>query len=133
MNCRRTIGCLVLIGLSLLAGCSGMPSPSAVAWTAQPEFRDVDNPLFKATIVPQKGTAPYYTSFLLTVANKSDADLVVDWNACRYLFNERPEGALVFEGIDPEKVKTKTVPAETIAPGTRFSRVIMPLRLMFLA
>lgn len=127
MNGRRTIGFLVLIGLSLV-GCSGMGAPSTAAWTAQPESRDADNPLFKAMIVPQKGAGPYYTSFLLTVANKSDATLMVDWNASRYLFNGRPEGALVFEGIDPERVKTATVPAEIIAPGALFSRVVMPLR-----
>jgi hypothetical protein len=55
---------------------------------------------------------------------------MVDWNASRYLFNGSPEGVLVFEGIDPERVKTATVPMETIAPGALFSRVIMPLRLI---
>jgi hypothetical protein len=129
MNVQRAIGFWVLIGLSL-AGCSGTGPRSTAAWTAQPESRSVDHPLFEAMIVPQKGEAPYYVSFLLTVTNKSDADLMVDWNSSRYLFNGRPEGALVFEGIDPEMVKTATVPGDAIAPGGLFSRVIMPLRLI---
>jgi len=129
MASRQTIAVMVLMGL-LLWGCSSVGHPSKVVWTAQPESRVVDNRRLTARIEPQKGASPFYSFFLLTITNKSDTDLVIDWNASRYLFNGRPQGMLVFEGIDPEKVKTATVPSEAIAPGGGFSRSIMPLRLI---
>ncbi len=129
MNCRRTVGYLLLIGLALW-GCSGMQSPSNAVWMAQPEYFEVDNPLFSARITPQKGRFPYYTFFLLTLKNKSNADLVVDWNASQYLFNGRPQGVLVFEGIDPVAVKNAMVPPQTVAPGADVSLEMMPMRLI---
>lgn len=129
MNCRRTIGFLLLIGLALW-GCSGVNPPSNAVWIAQPEFFEVDNSLLSARIAPQKGESSYFTFFLLTLTNKSNADLVVDWNASQYLFNGKPQGVLVFEGIDPEAVKNAMVPQETVAPGASFSLEIMPMRLI---
>ncbi len=129
MNCRRTAVFLLLIGLAMW-GCSGVQRPSNGVWTAQPEFVEVDNHLLSARIAPQKGEYPYYTFFLLTLTNKSTADLIVDWNASRYLFNGRPQGVLVFEGVDPAAVKNAMVPPETVAPGAVFTLEIMPMRLI---
>ena len=97
---------------------------------AQPEFVEVDNHLLNARITPQKRQTPYYTFFLLTLTNKSNADLMIDWNASQYLFNGRPQGELVFEGIDPIAVKNAKVPPQTVAPGAAFSLEIMPMRLI---
>jgi len=129
MNCRRAIGFLLLIGLALW-GCSRVQSQTRAAWVAQPEFVEVDNDLLNARITPQKGQTPYYTFFLLTLTNKSNANLTIDWNASRYLFNGRPQGALAFEGIDPIAVKHAKVPLQTVAPGAAFSLEIMPMRLI---
>lgn len=114
------------MGLALW-GCSSAGHPSRAVWTAGPESREVDNRWFNARVEPRKGASAFYSFFLLTITNKSDSDLVVDWNDSRYLFNGSPRGMLVFEGIDPQQVKTATVPSETIAPGAVFSRVVMPL------
>lgn len=129
MKYQRPIGFTILIWLALM-GCSGVQTPSNVVWTAQPAFIEDGNPLFLAKIEPQKGEYPYYASFLLTITNKSDVDLIVDWNASRYLYNGRPQGVFVFEGIDPAMLKTATIPSETMAPGAVFSREIMPMRLI---
>jgi hypothetical protein len=129
MNCRRTVGFVLFLGVVLL-GCSGAQSPSSAIWIAQPEFVDVDHHLLSASIAPQKGEHPYYTHFLLTLTNKSQTDLIVDWNASRYLFNGRPQGVLVFEDIDPAAVKNAMVPPETVASGAVFTRVVMPMRLI---
>lgn len=119
----------MLIWLTLV-GCSAIATPSNVVWTAQPPFIEVDHPLFLAKIEPQKGISPYYAFFLLTITNRSDTDLIVDWNASQYLFNGRPHGVFVFEGIDPVMLKTATVPSETVVPGAVFSREIMPMKLI---
>ena len=129
MKYRRTIGFMILIWL-VLWGCSSVQTPFNVVWTAQPESLEVDNQLFLAKIEPKKGEYPYYAYFLLTITNKSDADLVVDWNASRYMLNGKPQGGLVFEGIDPAAIKPATVPSETVASGALFSREIMPMRLI---
>ena len=129
MNCWRMVGFLFLIGLALW-GCSGVQTPSNAIWIAQPEFVEVDNHLLRVRIAPQKGEDPYYTFFLLTLTNKSNADLIVDWNTSQYLFNGTPQGVLVFEGIDPIAVKNAMVPPETVAPGAALSLEIMPMRLI---
>ncbi len=126
---RHVIGLMFLMGI-VLWGCSGIQSSSKVVWTAQPEFCEMNHQLFTARIEPKKGETPYYAFFLLTIANKSDADLIVDWNASRYLINGRPQGMFVFEGIDPAMVKTATVPPETIPPGEVSTHEIVPLRLI---
>ena len=129
MNYRRTIGFMILSWLALW-GCSVVQAPSNVVWTAKPEFFEVDNHLFLAKFEPKKGEYPYYAYFILTITNKSDANLIVDWNTSLYMLNGKPQGGLVFEGIDPAAVKTATVPSDTIAPGAVFSREIMPIRLI---
>jgi hypothetical protein len=129
MNCRRTIGFLFLMGLALW-GCSGMQTPSNTVWSARPEFFEVHNQLLSARLEPQKGEYPYYDFFLLRLTNKSDTDLIVDWNASQYVFKGRPQGVLVFKGIDPAAVKNASVPGDAVAPGEVFSREIMPIRLI---
>ena len=129
MDCRRTVGLLFLIGLALW-GCSGIQTPSNSVWIAQPAFLVVDNQLLKARLEPKKGAYNYYASFLLTLTNKSNANLIVDWNACQYLFNGKPQGVLVFEGVDPAAVKKAMIPAQTVVPGAVFSIEIMPMRLI---
>ena len=130
MKHQRTIGLsLLLIGLALWS-CSGVQYPPSTRWVAQPEYREVDAPQFTARIEPQKGEYAYFAFFVLTLTNNSDADLMVDWNASRYLYKGNPQGVFVFEGIDPAAVKTATVPPEKVTPGAVFSRQIMPMRLI---
>lgn len=129
MNCKYMNGVMLLLGLALW-GCSGIQPPSKVMWAALPEYCEVEDQGFDVRLTPQKETSPFYVSFLLTITNKGKADLVVDWNASRYLFNGSPEGMMVFEGIDAKRVKDATVPLETISPGAVFSREIMPMRLI---
>ena len=129
MNNRLAMGWILVVGLALWS-CSGAPSPAKAVWTAQPALAEATNQLFKATLEPRKGQFPYFTHFFLTLANTSDTDMVVDWNATQYLFNGKAQGVLVFEGIDPKAVGAATVPAETVVPGTILTRDVMPLRLV---
>ena len=129
MICRRNPWWIVVAGL-VLAGCSGAPSPAKSVWSAQPPVVARENPRFRAVMEPRKGDLPYFTSFLVTLTNKSDAAMVIDWNASRYLFNGSPQGMLVFPGIDPAAVGSGAVPPETVAPGATVVRDLMPLRLI---
>ncbi len=125
----RKIVVLVLLSL-VLTGCSSSPPPSKVTWMAQPEFAEANNRSFRIKIEPQKGEYPYYAHFSLTIKNTGDSALSIDWNQSRYLFNGKPQGMFVFEGINPEAVKSATIPLETISSGSAYSRQIMPLRLV---
>lgn len=128
MKHQRTIGLsLLLLGL-VLWNCSGLQHPPPARWAAQPPYREVDARQFTARIEPQKGEYAYFAFFVLTLTNKSGADLTIDWNASRYLYHGEPQGVLVFEGIDPAAVKTASVPPEKVAPGAVLSRQIMPMR-----
>lgn len=121
---------LVVLIVLLLASCSVAPTPFKGTWVTRPHYHEVDNSLCKARITPQKGNNAYYAFFMLTVVNKSDAVLTIDWNTSRYLHNGTPQGVLVFEGIDPEAVKNSAVPLEPIAPGGQLERNLMPMRLI---
>lgn len=121
---------IVLLFVLILASCNGASSPFKGTWIASPPYQEADNALCKARITPQKGNNTYYAFFMLTVVNKSDAMLTIDWNTSRYVHDGAPQGMLVFEGIDPETVKNRTVPAESIAPGGRLDREVMPMRLI---
>lgn len=129
MNRGCILSMIVLVWLTFW-GCSGAQSPARAIWTTLPESFEVDNQLFEATLTPKKGEYPFFTFFHLKLSNKSNADLIVDWNASQYVFNGKPQGVLVFEGIDPETIKAATVPTDTVAPGAVFTRDVMPLRLI---
>jgi hypothetical protein len=129
MKRRKTIGWMLGI-LFFIVGCKSGPAPSQTNWVAQPTKAEKETPFFKIAIEPQKGNNPYFSSFLLTVENKTDADLSIDWNRCRYLFNGKPKGLFVFEGIDPASIQTATVPSEVIPPDVVYTKEIMPHRLI---
>ena len=120
---------LLAAGLTLWS-CGTATAPQSGVWVADPESVAVDHRLCHLRIEPRRADAPFFTSFLLTLVNKSGSDLEIDWNESRYLFNGGDQGLLVFEGIDPAAVKAAAIPPETIAPGARFSRDLMPLRLI---
>jgi len=130
MVARFTSGAIVIGFALILAGCSGVSSPYKGIWIADPEVKEVDNSLCTARLTPQKGGNAYYSVFMLTVVNKSDKELMLDWNETRYLYGGKPQGVMVFQGIDPEAVKNGTIPLEAIAPGGRLERDVMPMRLV---
>ena len=120
---------LLITGL-ILWGCSSIESPSNRDWISTPIFHEVENQLLNVKFEPQKGEFPYYAFFRLTIANKSASDLIIDWNATRYLFNASDQGVFVFSGIDPEAVRTGSVPTETVPPRSVYTRDIMPMQLI---
>lgn len=129
MSGRVAVHVVLLIGL-VLTSCGGPPNPLKGTWIATPRYREADNSLCRVRITPQKGDKPYYAFFVLTLLNKSETELSIDWNKSRYVHDGRPQGMLVFEGIDPQAVKNQTVPEESVSPGDRLARNLMPMRLI---
>jgi hypothetical protein len=54
----------------------------------------ISNDCFDASIEPSPSYPKGYTSFLLTVRNKTDKDVTIDWNRSFYLRGEATNGGL---------------------------------------
>ena len=114
-----------LIAISLLfLGCA---HSTPVIYFSRPEVRKVSSEAFDAQIVALKLDNPFYVAFQLTVTNKSSQRLEIDWNKTRYLVGSNDYGLFVFQGIDPESVKSG-IPKEPIPAGGTLSKQISPLK-----
>ncbi len=121
------IGILVTIGLALtiITGCA-----TAKVWISNPEIQTSGNSYYEARLEPVTGKYSFFVSFHLTVTNKSDNNLKINWNKTRYIHNGRRAGVFVFKGIKPKDIKNLTIPPDIIPPGGTFSKVISPYKLL---
>lgn len=115
---------IVTVLLAMMLGCA---KPSVQEWHSIPSSQRVSNQFFEATITPVKENAAYFVGFRLTVENKTNAAMAIDWNATRYRQQGKDLGVLVFAGIDPETIQG-AIPADTVAAGETFTRIIFPYR-----
>lgn len=121
----------VLAGLTLVIACA--QPKGAREWTSIPPVQTSENLAFDVRFEPLKKDKPFFVAFRLDMTNKSEGNLTIDWNRTRYLHNGRPDGAFGFHGIDPASLKDATIPPDTIAPGTTFSREVFPANLVAFA
>ena len=121
------IGIVVTIGLALTISTACAP---AKVWISTPEIQTAGNPYYEARLEPVTGKYSFFASFHLTVTNKSDNDLKINWNKTRYVYNGRRYGIFVFKGIKPEDIKDLTIPPDIIPAGDTFSKVISPYKLL---
>jgi len=122
MKARACTAVLVWI-FAILAGCAATKS-----WVSIPTAQSVRTASFAATFTPLTEDKPYFNLFRLEIVNLSAGELIVDWNASRYLYEGRPAGRFVYRGIDRENVKEP--PPDVIAAAGRLRRDIAPLRLI---
>jgi len=123
-NIIRTLSRIVLICVIFISfGCTATRS----FHTSTPNNKIVETDVFTANIEPQKNDSAFFSTFMLTIVNKSNHDIQINWNESYYLHNKKNESAFVFRGIEPAQVKKKTVPNEIIAANSRFSKKISPL------
>jgi hypothetical protein len=90
----------------------------------------VGNQFYETRFEPLKSTGDFFDSFRLTVSNKTDRNLEIDWNKTRYIYNGSAQDGFVFKGIAPKDVKTATVPPEIIPPRQTVAKVIYPIKLI---
>ena len=74
----------IIIGLtiSLIAGCA----PVMVS-KSDPAIQIVSNPNFEVQFEPLNQGLKSFVAFRLTVTNKTDNQLQIDWNKTRYIYN----------------------------------------------
>lgn len=119
----------VLLMAAVVIGCAG----KTVVWRAAPATVSARAADAEVTMAPLRQGNPFYTAFRLTIVNNGSTAVSVDWNGSEYRINDRPGGALWFNGITAQAIKEKSIPVDTVAPGDSLSRVVAPLQLIAIA
>jgi hypothetical protein len=124
-----------IILASIIAGCASTSKSSrpAAATLSTPEVISVSGEGYEIQLRPLKQGHNFFVAFELTIQNRSEQAIFIDWNLSRYLFKGRPAGRVVWRGIDPVAFKNQTLPLEGIDPGATFSREIAPHKLIAMA
>jgi hypothetical protein len=116
--------------LLFLIGCA----PKQVIWTSNPSIQTFNNQFYEAKLEAlkkdQKGEYNFFVIFRLTVSNKTNKELAIDWNKSRYIYKDFIRGGLVFRGINAEDIKNLTIPLDIISPGHTLSKEITPVKLV---
>jgi len=113
--------------LILLTACA--PTKKIKNWISSPSVQKGGNESFGVRFEPLKGDKKFFVSFRLSVMNKTNKSLKIDWNKTRYIYKGQPYGGFVFYGIDPATIKD-SIPPDFIEPGKLFSKEIFPTNLV---
>ena len=125
----RRIRLTWVLAVFALVGCAAAP----VDWQSRPGVSQVQGPAFDVFFEPVKGDRTFFSAFRLTVVNKAEETLAVDWNRTRYLYDGKNAGAFAFKGIFPEQIKSGSVESDIVEPGAQLTKTIAPVRLVAFA
>jgi len=114
-----------LLCMLLFEGCA-----PTLTWVSQPDVQVAEQTAFKAQLEPLTMEKNYFVAFRLTITNKSAKSMAIDWNKTRYIHNSRNNGGFIFKGIDPQLMKTESLPVEIIPTGKTLVKEIAPYKLL---
>jgi hypothetical protein len=97
-------------------------------WTSDPIRQVRGNEAYDITLEPIKQENEFFVAFRITVKNKTDSELKIDWNKSLYIHNGKSQGGLLFKGIDPEMLKNQNIPAEVVPPRGMLTKEIAPAK-----
>ena len=116
--------------LLFLIGCT----PKQVIWTSNPSIQTFNNQFYEAKLEAlkkdRKGEYNFFVIFRLTVSNKTNKELAIDWNKSRYIYKDFIRGGFVFTEFNVEDIKNLTIPSNVVALGHTFSKEIAPVKLV---
>jgi hypothetical protein len=118
------IGSICVIGLYAIIGSGG---PRYV-YRASPYVQTSTNDFFEAKISPLCPSG--CKAFQLTIENKTDKDIELDWNKTLYISNGTTSGGFMFEGvvyIDRNNPKSPDI----VFSKSTFSKTIWPNNLVY--
>ncbi len=121
---RKRVGLTLFFFMIFLAGCASSPTTT---WKSSPEIQQSRSDCCQVQLEPViTGKGPFFDAFRLTVTNRTNKDMQIDWNRTRYVESGMRHGGFVWQGIDPDQVRDASIPPDIIPPGNTFSRVIFP-------
>jgi hypothetical protein len=118
------VGLLLIV--VLIAGASAC-APTRV-WTSDPAFATADTGRYAVQFMPLTNEKNFIQQFRLLVTNRSAKELEIDWKASRYLYNGKPNGRFLFEGIDETNINNP--PPDVVAAGETFMKVVAPVEML---
>ena len=99
-------------------------------WISDPVFQTVEKQSYEVRIEPLKGGNDFYVKFRLDVKNKTGQEIKIDWNKTKYLLNGKSYGAFVFKGINPDDIKSSSIPDDIVSAKSSFSKEISPFKMI---
>jgi hypothetical protein len=127
---HATVRGLLVAGIvlvNLMVACA--PATRTRNWVSMPEAQSVQRKAFDARLTPIKEDENFYGAFQLTITNKTDTALQIDWNKTRYLQNGKDNGIFIYAGLAAKQISEPRA-LEDIAAGTTFEREIWPVKLV---
>jgi len=117
----------MMFGFALTQGVGCAPT---IVQVSTPAIQTAENPYYEIQFEPLNRETKVFVSFRLTIINRTDRNLEIDWNKTHYIHNNRSLGIFVFKGIRPQDIKDLTIPPEIIPARGTFSKEISPFRLI---
>ena len=127
MSNIKKIGLIMMFGFALTLGMGCAPT---IIQVSTPAIQTAENPYYEIQFEPLNRETKVFVSFRLTIINRTDRNLEIDWNKTHYIHNNRSLGIFVFKGIRPQDIKDLTIPPEIIPARGTFSKEISPFRLI---
>lgn len=118
---KKEILVVLTVAVLVLSACAAKS-----IYTSNPMKQNQENDAYGLTFEPIKQGHDFFAAFKITVKNKTDKELKIDWNKSLYLYAGKPDGVFVFRGIDPSKLKNRTVPPDIVPPHGTFTKEIVP-------
>ncbi len=127
MNNTKKIGLIVMFGFALTLGMGCAPT---IIQVSTPAIETAENPYYETQFEPLTRETRVFVSFRLTIINRTDRNLEIDWNKTHYIHNNRSLGIFVFKGIRPRDIKDLAIPPDIVPARGTFSKEISPFRLI---
>jgi len=131
---------IIFVLCILNLGCTTVPYQTAtttsrpVKYSCASNIETCSNEFYDAYITPMFSRkywgAEGYVGFELTVENKRDEDLELDWNRTLFIQDGRTNGGFMFEGV-VYRERNNPKPPDIISPGERISKQILPSNLVY--
>jgi len=120
---------LFLLSATVVFLISSCVPATRYVWKSDPANPSVENELFSASISPSSCDNWGCESFRLTVRNKSNKNLELDWNKTLYILNGQTSGGFMFEGV-VYKDRNNPKSPDMIFPAAELSKTIWPNNLV---
>jgi hypothetical protein len=92
---------------------------------SNPEIQTINNDLYSIKLKPIYETNYGYTAFDLTIINKTNDDIELNWDRTYYLSEGQTTGGFMFEGVI-YKDRNEFKPPDIIFPKITFNKILYP-------